>query len=99
MATITSAPEILDSFIISFVLVPKMQTLDLLIPSWRSWHNGRLGAKFKKSKIQRYFRSQLSTIQIQTNATLPNEQNRNLASPIPKRKKIAPHSFFSANFI
>jgi len=33
MATTTIAPEILDFFIISLYLVPKMQTLDLLFPS------------------------------------------------------------------
>jgi len=33
MAATTIAPEILDSFIISLDLVPKMQTLNLLFPS------------------------------------------------------------------
>jgi hypothetical protein len=33
MAATTIAPKILDSFTISFVLVPKIQTLILLIPS------------------------------------------------------------------
>jgi hypothetical protein len=75
MVTTTIVPKILHLFIISLVLVLKMQTLDVLIPSWHFWHNGKLDTMFKKSKIHRYFRPQLSTIQIQTNATFPNEQN------------------------
>ncbi len=31
-------------------LVPKMQTLNLLIPSWHSWQNKRWGTRFKKNK-------------------------------------------------
>jgi len=51
MATTTSAHEIIDSFIISYDLVPKMQTLDLLFPSWRSWHNEKSSSRFKRRSL------------------------------------------------
>jgi hypothetical protein len=98
MAATTIAHEILDIFIISLDLVPKMQTLDLLFPSWRSWHNERSSARFKRRKSLEGLLSLTDYYEIQTNTILPNKQNRNLASPTPKRKKITCTSFL-ASFI
>jgi hypothetical protein len=50
MVTTTTTLEILDPFIISFDLVPKMQTLALLFPSSCFWHNEKSSAKFKKRR-------------------------------------------------
>jgi hypothetical protein len=63
MIAITTVLEIARFLHISLDLVPKMQILDLLLPSWRSWCNGKSGVGFKRIRSPKRFPSPIDYYQ------------------------------------